>query len=855
MVDVYQHSGTVEAGSSDTSSDDELQEQGFVTRHSQKQSSYHGGQYSSGGVHPRFLHTQSLEEEEEKDREGSRKGVDPGPFRYNKRVFITALPCLLLTLAMTGEMLVLLVSVGGLVIVLMTHMSQEVGRKCVVMFALLFIPCQILVIGTILPLLWLSLWNVLVVSLMNMFCILTGGWVILQFAAFRKEEPELCRMMESGLFALYPFVCCAVVTWVLSTVVSTVFIPFVFLFLWFVYLQLYLMPAVSSFKQADSGDEDLSVLQQPVIIAIVLVFIPSGPAVHVVMTLAGTSPAALFSLSSVAILCELLCLGLFLSTLLSLRQLCDFVGKPHALMVQMRWGSGVGVVLLAYPTLQHLGMVSHFLHSLPLAVAAFAALGLALSLRRGKVLPLSLMVVVMVLMCLWLHQLPWTLSYSFLGMLPLGSVNTLVGVNFVLCLLAMFAAWHWSMELFGALLLLQSAVTTVCESGLYQAGLYPLPTYQLTGVVATYMLYRLHTANKIARNTAATACTVQLTKTTVGAVGYVRRLGFGEQAGDANVTAVDFVTMLWFVGMLVRLFVYEAKEEVTLSQMVKDITLLLVSMATASQSVLVPLGQLMLQTDPSRADLMALWSGVGGILTLLCALHGTQASEVRQQLTKVAGMMGVMGTLVFVMQPAFDLSLLSLYQGSEVVSLLVMGVVVMWGVEMGPTHTLLVAALLGLCPGLHAAWMLYGEEATVLHFVLITLIVCCLLAFLILITNTHNGSPATHNFIRIGTPTLAALVVGVLVVDLLSLPPGRGVWSYPGWRLAFGVCVCVSVALKVLAAKLGPGHLPMTRRTEGTVPVLPVMANVATVSAVLLARTQGPQDVLLHDFVVRLRCC
>jgi hypothetical protein len=38
------------------------------------------------------------------DTEESSKAEDPGLFKYNKRVFVTALPCLLLTLVMTGEM-------------------------------------------------------------------------------------------------------------------------------------------------------------------------------------------------------------------------------------------------------------------------------------------------------------------------------------------------------------------------------------------------------------------------------------------------------------------------------------------------------------------------------------------------------------------------------------------------------------------------------------------------------------------------------------------------------------------------------------------------------------------------------
>ena len=51
----------------------------------------------------------------------------------------------------------------------------------------------------------------------------------------------------------------------------------------------------------------------------------------------------------------------------------------------MRWVSGVGVLALSYPVLVYLKLESHFLLYLPVAVAGFTALGLSLSLKKGKV--------------------------------------------------------------------------------------------------------------------------------------------------------------------------------------------------------------------------------------------------------------------------------------------------------------------------------------------------------------------------------------------------------------------------------------------------------------------------------------
>lgn len=54
-------------------------------------------------------------------------------------------------------------------------------------------------------------------------------------------------------------------------------------------------------------------------------------------------------------------------------------------IVRARWLGGAGVTLLCYPVLQMLGSVSHFLPWLPVAIAAFSALGLTLAYKKSKV--------------------------------------------------------------------------------------------------------------------------------------------------------------------------------------------------------------------------------------------------------------------------------------------------------------------------------------------------------------------------------------------------------------------------------------------------------------------------------------
>ena len=104
--DFYHHSGSGQPNSSESNSEDEEHQENSYDSYSidPAHSQYYG--YAGhldleGGAHSRFIQRQNSEEEDAKEQET--EAVDPGAFRYNKRVFVTALPCLLLTLIMTGE--------------------------------------------------------------------------------------------------------------------------------------------------------------------------------------------------------------------------------------------------------------------------------------------------------------------------------------------------------------------------------------------------------------------------------------------------------------------------------------------------------------------------------------------------------------------------------------------------------------------------------------------------------------------------------------------------------------------------------------------------------------------------------
>ncbi|KAK7503200.1 hypothetical protein BaRGS_00005465 [Batillaria attramentaria] len=723
------------------------------------------------GAYPRSVQTQSSEEEEVKEP-AERKVVDPGPFRYNKRIFFTALPCLLLMLVMAGETFLLISTLGTMVIILMTQMGEDTSRRCVVVFALLFIPCHILMVVTVLPLIWLSAWNLVLVGLVNMFCILTGGWIILQFPAFRMEETALCATVEQLLFTMYPCVCSALVTWVLSIVVPLLMTPFIFLALWFVCLQLYLLPAASSFKSVEEVDEDTNVLQQPTVILIVVAYMLSGPLLHVCIAAFSSASGGLFTLTSLSVLLTLISVGVFLTTLLSLRQLCEYLGWSHMVVVRARWVSGAAATLLCYPVLQELGLASHFLPWLPVAIATFAAFGLVLAHKFGKIWSLALMFGLSILLCFWLSSLPWGLthfSFYFLAVVPINMFYVFVGSNFIMCLLTIYSAWHGPKEVFGFLVLLQSAGMTVCEIALYQAELYSFIGFQLTGVTAAYTIYRLSVAEKLARKNAIFSSAIHLTKMAAG----------------------------------------------------QHLSLLLLSLAVSGQSFLLPVAFYLLQRGPSIADLVGLWYGFGGVLVLFYALQHGESAGTFDQMLRVCGVLGGVGAVVTVMQPQFQLSLFAVFQWSEVFSILLLAAILATKVDPSLTQMLISSALLGVCPGIHTALLLYAESVTVLHCVILVCIICILLAFLNILVKITEVSDATEKVIELGHFVCVVelkegeccgrgvkhvwrqVACQIRVCQIVNIMTDSKLLELPAWRVALVVTTLIAVILKSLAVKLG----------------------------------------------------
>ena len=86
----------------------------------------------------------------------------------------------------------------------------------------------------------------------------------------------------------------------------------------FVCLQLYLLPAVVSFKTADMTEDKMNVLNEKMVVILVGLFVASGPLIHLVVTAAIGLAPGFFSLQCLVSFPLSFWLSLTISLLLSL---------------------------------------------------------------------------------------------------------------------------------------------------------------------------------------------------------------------------------------------------------------------------------------------------------------------------------------------------------------------------------------------------------------------------------------------------------------------------------------------------------------------------------------------------------
>ncbi|KAI0240540.1 hypothetical protein LSAT2_008770 [Lamellibrachia satsuma] len=434
-----------------------------------------------------------------------------GPYMYNGRTFVISIPGLLLVLAFGGETLLTVITCGGLVV----HLYLRSGNKTrsLEAYGVMVICVQIIVIYSVLPLLWKSLYTyAVIVPAVNTFSVMTGAWLLLAFDNFTYHEAELAQYIEVLLFTLYPVLCSVILTWLSLVLIPSIYAPYVFILTGFVILQFYLIPMPSSYRKPIKGQkDDCNVLEPAFPACIALVFCWMPLSVFLVIT-AATDFSQLFQVVTVVECFFITTLSIFLATFFNLRQFLEDAGLSYyGVKITRKFcgnASMLGFCLLLY--CRH--VLSHLLPWLPIAIILHMAFGALWSCRKKKLYLQVVTATLCVYYTLLFRELPWTLDYHIAsGNVVIGVVFTLLFGNCLMTVLCMYASLYFSTETFGSLLLLQTLGFVFLEQLLLRSELYSLLLMAAVTAFLIYVVLRLHYSKKLLWQPALAIVSVHLT--------------------------------------------------------------------------------------------------------------------------------------------------------------------------------------------------------------------------------------------------------------------------------------------------------------------------------------------------------
>ncbi|XP_061169232.1 uncharacterized protein LOC133178545 [Saccostrea echinata] len=769
-----------------------------------------------------------------------RKLVDPGPFRHNRKVAMAALPCFLIILAICGEPLLLLVSVGVILTLVIDTGSKN--QRTVMIFTFVFIPCHMTILYFTFPLVWVSVVNIALMVMMNSFILLTGGWALLQMIIFRKQEPEICVFLEAVLFSGYPALSACLTTWAIATFVPLIYVPFILLFIGFVLFQVFMTPATSSFKlNLKDHKEDVNILNNQLIAAMATGFCLLPVFLQILIALYQRGFHGVFHLGFFCELLFLLCLAVFLMTLMSIRHIVEAVGFQYSLVIQLRSLCGGVAAFLSYPVFLELGVTSHFLSWLPFAVGVYAVYGTLLSYRKLKFISTVFFVVAVILSLVWAIKLPWKLSYTFMFGISLKMIFCLMIANSVLCLTAVHLSSHGTQAAFSLLVVLQTIVFIKCEVILFDSGLYNWPLFMVTGIAASYTLQRLQIARRLPVSLTCACMSAHVTKSAL-----VAMVIFTKEARDLPYTSI--LTMFFFIFMMIKMLLMEVPVDIPKKQLAINVTLMCISVLLNANPVLFILGSYLFKIQASAADAMGMCFIICGMLIIAtCVLHLPSEVKVKQ-----LGILGVVtGVIVIMFQPDVSLTANGIFQLCEVISIMSMIVIMYADTIKTFPHIVMASVLVGITPGLRAALYLYPEDqAPVFNLILFGLVSMCLVCALFAFSKSeHLGHKFEKNVLSV-CMLVVLLSVLSLVVDLVTKERKQPILTLPSWKLFLAANLIICICTKVVVSR-NSEYIPLHEKDDKEIPYLPLVGNITTITSFLFLCLLGPSTGLLYD----IWCC
>lgn len=763
--------------------------------------------------------------------------MDPGQFLYNRRISVVALPVFLLMLSMVGETLVLMICFGLALLLCIDRQAQH--QRSMVVFLSIFIPCHVLVIYSFFPLIWVSVLNLLLLVLVNAFILMTGAWIILQFKVFRMNEADICMFFEEMLFGAYPAVCACLLTWAAATVLPLQYIPFLLAFIGFVFLQLFMSPTTSSFRKPQSDEDSCNILKITSLTAISVIYCLLPTVIQIIIHVHHRNQ--IFHITFFSEVIFLLMTQIFLLTLMSIRPLVEAIGHDHDVVVKLRWLSGSAATILCYPVLMHLGISSHFLPWLPAAIGIYSIFGAVLGFKKNKRISDGVLAVAIIFSVIWGSLLPWKLAFRFIFGLPLPVVYVVMLTNAVLCLMIGYVGSHGRQEMFSVLVCLQAIVFVFCETLLYDVGLYRWQLFIITSVVAAYTFQRLYLSKKLPLRLSCFCMSLYFTK---AAVVLMEQFVFHPE----SVPVYSFITIFFLIFMIIRIFITEF--DASIQSFGLHIGLLCTTVFLNANPLIFVLSSHIFMAESTASDVTGLCFILSGVLIIVG--HSIHLPDNNQY--KFTGIMGIFLGLVFIVfRPDISLTLYSIFQWLEVLSVIAFVVVIVTESVTQFLHITVCSALLGLCPGFRAAIMLYPEENIPPSGVVLFMISSCILTCIILcfIKAQHLKFTFEKRFIKMSS-MLAVVSMVAVTSDIITRESHQMFLTLPSIKLILCANLVISICLKLLTLTRLGEIIPLTeRRDDKEVPYLPTIGNIATFMSFFFICLLAPTSSFFHE----LWCC
>lgn len=775
--------------------------------------------------------------------------TDPGPFKYNKKMIIVSLPCAVMVMTLVGEIFLMAASFGAGIIVILDPKGEK--KRCLVLFTLLFIFCHTFTIYSVLPLLWLSIFNIVLIGVINMYVILTGGLIALQFTFFRKYEQKLALTVERMLFSIYPWCCVMLLTWTASSLVPWQLLPYVYLAVGFVYLQMFLTPHTRSFKisKEEKADEfDLSILPEAITLVMAIVYSVSPSILHMALHFINGPFNQFFSFTVLMHLVFIFSLSVFLTSLMSLRGIFDFTGWKYEYVVYSRMVSGTICTALIYPVLIHYGLSSHFLPWLPAGVAIYAMYGYILSDKKYKSFSTILLPVPCLLFGYWMTWLPWKIVYSFQFGVEIRGLYFLLLANCILCFLCVFSASYFNQNVFETIIIAESLVFTFCEVLLHSRGLYSESFLIVSSAVILYTFHRLFTSKKLSPLATTISSSVHVSKALTVIIYHM--IGTEDQ-----LTMYRCITLYILSAVIVRIISLEG-QLVQVKDVLYNIVALSVAIVINSNPMLHLFCVYVLWEEPTTTDMLGLSVMVSGTCIVIVGSLQMPADSVLA-VRQVGMVCASMGVLILVLQPQLTLTCSTILQWGDLASVVLVAWVLLSRRQFSMKEMYGEAAVAGICPGIRLSTLLYtySDEsplwAVIGRSVLYIPACICIISLIIIFLKVDTAQKQLEKNLLSLCSCLGVLSVLLLFLDIGAREKNEPVLSLPAWKLSLLTSGLVSFSLKILSTTQDLLIPLVEEKKEKEIPRLPLIGNISSILTFLLACVQAPVYGILYD----IWCC